>query len=47
MNTGPFDFYLQAWLVGLASGKECAVVRVSPSHRKCWSLVFIDGGTAA
>ncbi len=39
--TGPFDFYLLAWMAGVASGQPFEVVRVSPSHRKCWDFVTI------
>jgi hypothetical protein len=39
---GPFDFYLQAWIAGLRSGRPCVVVRVADTHRKCWGLNFLD-----
>jgi hypothetical protein len=40
--TGPFDFYLLAWLAGIGSGQPFEVVRVSTQHRKCWDFVKIS-----
>jgi hypothetical protein len=37
---GPFDFYLQAYAVGLMSGRAFKVVRVAPTHKKCWAVEF-------